>query len=263
MPLLITIDANDYINESALSEEEISSFHNLLLLRLEKAFGEQWQNQVNENLHSTQREYEYAMFTDHPNDNTVVMGVTARKSQLAVNLELGIGPFDEKIGFEQGARSGPQTKGRGLKKNGKGWFITIPFRAAVSTALAESLAFTNIMPDVIYAKVEQASKPLSFSQLPAGFQGKGIRPTIQSSGRTFPAYQHKTARYEGLVRILDKDEGRGGYFTFRRVSDKNMGDNSWIHPGLAARGLLKKALDKTDVDKVVRGAKIDFFKNTT
>ena len=249
------IDASDYINESALSEEEISSFHNLLLLHLEKAFGEQWQNEVNENLHSTRKEYEYAMFTDHPDNNSVVMGVTARKSQLAVNLELGCDAFDEKIGFSMSGKKHPTKKG--------GWYLTIPFRSATSGALGESPAFTNVMPDIIEALVKRSTKPIAFEQLPAGFQGKGIRPTITSGGRTFPAYQHKTARYEGMVHIVPHDDVRGGYFTFRRVSNKNMGDNSWIHPGLAARGLLKKALDKTNVDEVVRQAKIDFFKNTT
>ena len=130
MPLQINIDASDYIEQSSLSPDDIFGFHALLLDRLADGFKEQWIDEVNQTLHSTRPEYMRGMFVSRPDDNTVVMGVTARKSQLSVDLELGKNAFDEKQGFAQSPK-------RTIKRNG-GWFLTIPFRFSAPTSLGES-----------------------------------------------------------------------------------------------------------------------------
>jgi hypothetical protein len=253
LPPAIHIDASDFINQSALSPEEIGSFKTLLLNKLGSGFNEQWLNQVNQTLHSTRPEYMRGMFVSTPDENTIVMGVTARKSKLAVDIELGRDAFDEKQGFEQ---SGKRT----MKKDGKGWFLTIPFRHSVPTALGESSAFSSVMPVSVYRLARQATGGLKLRQLPSDMQVKTIRPKITSGGKTYPAYKHKSAKYEGLIRIADKDQARAQYMTFRRVSDLS-DPNSWIHPGFLPYNLLGKALSATDVPSIVRSAKIEFFKN--
>jgi hypothetical protein len=251
--LQLRIDANDFIEQSSLSQEDISGFHALLLDRLAEGFKENWINQVNENLHSTRNEYMRGMYSDRPDDNTVVMGVIATKSQLAVDLELGKNAFDEKIGFAMSPK-------RTVKANGKGFYITIPFRHAVPTAIGESPAFADVMPVSVYKIAKAATRPVSLKQLPADQQVKGVREGFNSGGRSFRAYQHKTAQFEGLTKVLDKDENRAGYMTFRRVSDLT-DRNAFIHPGFLPRNFLGKALDKTDVTAIIRRSKIEFFNN--
>lgn len=249
----ISIDITDFAVASAMTDEEMASFTSLLLDRLEEGFKEQWINQVNRNLHSTRIEYMRAMFTDRPTDNSVVMGVTARESQLAVDLELGKEPFDEKVGFSRSAK-------RHLKRRG-GWYLTVPFRHATPLALGESAAFTSVMPLAVYRLARRATRPLTLQQLPTAQQVRTVRPEIRTStGRVYLAYQRKTARYESLMRIPHTPERRGGYYTFRRVSDLS-DENSWIHPGFTPRNLLGKALQETDIESIVRRAKIEFYHN--
>jgi hypothetical protein len=250
--LNLTIDMHDFIDQSALSESEIDGFKALLLDSLAEGFKEQWQNEVNSTLHSTRREYEKGMFVDRPDDSTVVMGVIATRSQLAVDLELGKNAFDEKQGFSMSPK-------RHDKKDG-GWFLTIPFRSAIPTAIGESSTFTNVMPLSVYLLAKKANKPLTLGQLPTDQQVKGVRAGFNSGGVSYPAYRHKSARFEGIFRFVDADENRGTYFTFRRVSDLS-DKNSWIHPGFLPRNLLGKAMNKTDVGTIVRKAKVDYFGN--
>lgn len=250
--LALKLNMDDFIESSQLDQSKVDGFKALLLDRLADGFREQWENQINENLHKTRTEYRKGMFVDHPDDNTVVMGVIARQSKLAVDLELGKEAFDEKLGF---AMSSKKT----MKKNGVGWYLTVPFRHAVPLSVGESGAFNSVMPLSIYKLARYKAKPLEFNELPSGQQARGIRPEITTvSGRTFGAYQRKTARYEGLIRNPDAAEGRGGYMTFRRISDLSDA-NSWIHPGFLPRNLLGKALAKTNVPAIVRQAKSDFF----
>ena len=254
MPLAINIDASDYIAQSSLSQDEISGFHALLLDRLADGFKEQWTDEVNQTLHSTRPEYMWGMFVSRPDENTVVMGVTARKSRLAVDLELGKNAWDEKQAFAISPK-------RTIKKNG-GWFLTIPFRFSTPTALGESAAFTNTLPMAVYKVAKNQNTPVRKSQLPTGLQQPTTRAAFNSGGHSYRAYTHKASIYESLIRVPDKDENRGQYMTFRRVSD--LSDvNSWIHPGFLPYNLLGKALQRTDVPNIVRKAKIDFFKNTT
>ena len=90
----------------------------------------------------------------------------------------------------------------------------------------------------------------------------GQRKPIQTAEGIIPAYTHKAPQYQGLVRIdiasTDK-ENRGGYFTFRRVSDKS-DPLSWINPGFEPRKFMDRALDEAQVFEVADMA-IDEFLN--
>jgi hypothetical protein len=252
--LNLSIDMSNFIDESALSNEEIAGFKALLLDRLADGFQSKWQDEVNQTLHSTRREYEKGMYVDRPTDDTVVMGVIATKSQLAVDLETGKNAFDEKLGFSQSPK-------RHDKKDG-GWFLTVPFRSGIPSSLGESSAFTNVMPLSVYLLARKAKKPLTLGELPEDQQVKGVREGFNSGEVSYPAYQHKTARFEGLFRFEDVDENRGQYFTFRRVSDLS-DKNSFIHPGFIPYNLIGKAMEKVDIGNIVRTAKVDYFGNNT
>jgi hypothetical protein len=249
--LALKINMSDFIEVSQLNQGDIDGFKSLLLDRLEDGFKEQWENQINENLHSTRAEYRKGMYSERPDENTVVMGVIARKSMLSVDIELGKNAFDEKIGFEKSSK-------KTMKKDGKGWYLTIPFRHSVPLSVGESGAFNSTMPLSVYKLARQKAKPLTWGDLPVDQQQKGVREGFNSAGRSFPAYTHKSARYEGLVRNPDAVEARGTYFTFRRVSELSDA-NSFIHPGFVPRGFLQKALNKTNIEAIVRQAKSDFF----
>jgi hypothetical protein len=249
--LQISIDASNFIESSALSPDDINGFHDLLLDRLKEGFENEWTNQINENLHSTRNEYLKGIYVERPDDNSIVIGVTARQSKLAVNLELGQDAFDEKIGFQMSPK-------KTMKKDGKGWFITIPFHHNTPNSLGESAVFAGAMPVSVYKIVKTATKPLTLAQLPADQQVKGIRAGFNSAGRSFQAYTHKSAKFEGLVKVPNKDENRSGYLTFRRVSDLS-DKNAFIHPGFLPRNLLGKALAKTDIASIIRKSKIEFF----
>ena len=76
-------------------------------------------------------------------------------------------------------------------------------------------------------------------------------------------YTHKSPIFEGLVRkniSSTSKEKRGGYFTFRRVSDKS-DDNSWQHPGLPPKKLMDKTMGvvSVDIDRMVGEIFEDFM----
>ncbi len=258
MMLPVYIDPSDFVAANALTEREVVVFTTLLLDRLEKEFRFQWEQEIEHNLHRTRDEYMRGMFTERPDEKTIVMGVTSRESKLAVALELGKEPFDEKQGFMYSSK-------RHLKRGG-GWYLTIPFRHAIPTSVGESSAFTSVLPMVVYRMALRAQdRPLTLRQLPPEHRWKGFRREIRREGRVlYPEYHHRSARYEGLIRVPDMAEGgsrgRGHYMTFRRVSDLSDA-NSWIHPGFVPRNFLRTALQKTDIPSVIRLAKIDFIQN--
>jgi hypothetical protein len=248
--LPVSINIDDFVEKSALSKSDIKSFTGLLLDKMAGRFQEEWLSVIKENLHSTRQEYQKGMFVDRPNDNTVVFGVTARQSRLAVDLELGKSGFDEKPGFEKSKKA---TKG----KDGS-WYITVPFRHAVPGSVGESTAFSSVLPEEAYKLAKSQSTPVQLSQLPSYLQKKGVRQEFKIKNKVIPAYQHKAAKYEGLIRIVDQRENRGQYMTFRRVSN-NSDPYAWFHPGFRPYGLLGKALIKTDVASVVRRARLEFL----
>lgn len=252
MPLPIIIDTSEFVRLSSFTEGEIKDFTSMLLDRLSLKFKEEWINEVNSTLKSTRQEYIKGMYTERPDENTIVMGVTARQSQLAVDLELGKSSFDMKEGFSKSSKKTITKKGN--------WYITVPFRHAVPGSVGESGIFSSVMPEEVYSIAKKQTKPIQLNQLSPALQIKGIRPAFNLGNRSIPAYKRKSVLYEGLVRNVDTRENRGTYTTFRRVSSKS-DPSSWWHPGFPSYNFLGKALAKTDITGTVRRVKIDFFKN--
>ena len=239
----VLIDLSGTINEFFLDTEETKSLSRYVLDNIGQEYERVWEKEIDNNLHQTRSEYRRGIFVEYPDDYSLIFGMTPRRSKLGMMLEEGASSFDIKKGFENSPK-------KHYKANG-GWYLTVPFRHATSEAVAESAIFSSIMPQDVYRVAKTSPKPLSLNQLPSGYR----QTNLSKAG-----YQHKAAIYEGLQRrdiSKSEKENRGGYFTFRRVSDKSE-ENSWQHSGFAALNLMEKALQGARFDYVVDKA-IDEF----
>lgn len=232
----VTIDLSGVIDEFILSEQESKALSRFVLSNIADEYMRYWENNINNSLHSTRSEYKQAIFFEQTDDFSVLFGMSPRKSKVALMLEEGASEFDMKDGFNKSSKK--------TQKAGGGWFLTIPFRHATSEALAESMVFSGQMPKEIEKLVKVTGKPLNLADLPTNYQGRKT---------SWAGYTHKAAIYEGLKRediSSTNKERRGGYYTFRRVSDKSE-SNSWKHPGFEALKLMEKSLGDLPFDKVV------------
>lgn len=233
----VIIDLSGVVNEFILDENETKSLSRYVLSNISDEYMRVWERNINNSLHSTRSRYREAIFTEQPDDYSMVFGMTPTKSKLAMMLEDGASQWDIKSGFENSSK-------KHTKKDGSGWYLTVPFRWATSEAVAESMTFVNKMPKDIEKLVKTTGRPLKLSDLPS--QYRDVRTS--SVG-----YRHRASIYEGLQRrdiSSTEKENRGGYFTFRRVSDKSEA-NSWIHPGFEPLKLMEKSLSELRLDYIV------------
>ena len=241
----VIIDISDIIQANQLPQEEIDSLTSYVLDRIADEYMMRWNDIVNNNLHSTRSEYKKAMFVEYPDEKSVIIGLTPRQSKMALMIEDGADSFDQKEGFKKS----PKAKNPGTNK----WYLTIPFRWATAEAVAESSIFSGQMPKPIQQLVKVATKPITESDLPLSFQGKGSNPT---SG-----YVHKYNVFHGLRRqdaSSTTRENRGQYMTFRRVSE-NSDPGAFIHPGFKRHGFMEQALNEMQLDDVIDMSFKEFF----
>lgn len=245
MSLPIRIDLSDIVAEFNLDENSANMLGAAIIDRVVQEYSSKWQNLINKELKQSREEYLRAVYIERPSSLEAVFGLSVRESPLALMVEEGASPFDEKPGFQKSSKAKQ-------KKNGLGWYLTVPFRHATPQAIAESEIFKSIMPQSVYDLAKNASKPLKRSDLPSEHQILGIRKEINIPGLKVPEYVHKAAKYEGLVRVKAESseiEKRGNYFTFRRVSDTS-DPNSWWNGGITAKRLMDRALEAAEIDKV-------------
>ena len=244
----VTIDLAEQIQQLALSKEEVSSLSNYLLDRIVDEYMSKWENIINTELKGTRVEYEKAMYTERPDDRTAIIGMTARKSTLALMIETGASAFDEKLGFENSSK-------KHMKKNG-GWYLTIPFsRAASDEIMSQMLPGSTVS---VHDLMMQGGT-LTPKTLPQGFNETQTHALQLNTGKMI-TYQHKSPIFEGMKRTeigSTINEKRGGFVTFRRVSDKS-DEDSWMHPGFEARNFMDKALADTQIPQVVSDAVKEF-----
>lgn len=241
----VIIDLSGVIDEFFMDENEVKSMSRYVLSNISDEYMRVWERNIDSSLRSTRLEYRRAIFTEQSDDYSMVFGMTPTKSKLGMMLEEGASQFDEKVGFANSDK-------KRIKKDGTGWYTTIPFRWATSQAIAESMVFSNQMPKDIERLVKTVGRPLKLSDLPSNYR----------DARTSKVgYQHHASIYEGLHRTdisSTQNENRGGYFTFRRVSDKS-DPKSWIHPGFEPLKLMEKALNEMRMDYIVDKAVDEFL----
>jgi hypothetical protein len=240
----IHVDLSEIVAEFALTGAQAESLGSEIINRIVTEYTHKWENLVNRGLQKTRKLYKRAMYVDRVSSTEVVFGLAPGEDGLALAIEEGKPPFDEKIGFQGSSK-------KKVKLDG-GWYLTIPFRYATPGAVAESMIFQNQLPKEIYGIAKKSIQPLKKSQLPEQYAQVGRRKAIQTSNGIIPEYVHKAPKYQGLVRIdisSTNQENRGGYFTFRRVSDKS-DVLSWIHPGFEAKKFMDKALDESQISEV-------------
>jgi len=157
------------------------------------------------------------------------------KAKIAEQLESGTGPWDMKPML----LNGPKAR---MGKNGR--YNIIPFRHGTIDKYSPDNNFKT-MPKDIYqqARVLKASlkqgNGMSWGGKLTGTEAKYAPGQNPTSG-----YQHKSGKYEGMVRI-EKTAAKATqskYMTFRVVSD-NSDPGSWIHPGYKAHNIAKSVAD--------------------
>lgn len=249
----IHIDLSEVVEEFALTGDQAQELGAEIINRVVVEYTNKWENLVNKGLRQTRKLYKKAMYVDRISPTEVVFGLQPGDDGLALSLEEGKPPFDEKIGFASSSK-------RKVKMGG-GWYLTIPFRYSTPGAVAESDIFQGRLTKEIYNLSKQnQGRPLQKGQLPSVYQQLGKRKEIQTANVVIPEYVHKSPKYQGLVKLdisSTEKETRSGYFTFRRVSDKSE-TLSWIHPGFSAHKFMDKALDSVQVE-VVADMAIDTF----
>ena len=241
----ISIDISDILLAySNVGSEELGG---AILDSMVEAYMFEWENQVNKNLKSTRQQYKAAMDVEFVSgSNTAIISLRPTESGLPMMLEEGASQFDIKDGMAKSDKR--------VIKDGGGWYITIPFRFATTEALGESNIFSGKLPAPIYEKAKNLATGdrLSITDLPDGYN------KLLSNKQT--GVEHKSPIYAGLMRqdvSSTEKENRGGYISFRRISDKS-DEGSWQHPGFAPMRLMNAALQEASLD-VVAGNAIDEF----
>lgn len=249
----VVIDLSAISEEFNLPKDEFNSFANFVLEEVAASFAKEWEEEAKQSLHQSKNEYIRGIYVKNINNTTKVVGLAG---WLPNAVEEGISGFDEKPGFARSAKIH-------FKKDGTGWYLTIPYKTATPNAIAESTIFSGKMPNEIYQVLKAKAKTgdttgLKLGEIPKEFQIPKTRPEVKLESKTFEAYTHKPPIYEGIIK--SPIQYHSGYTSFRRVS--NLSDpNSWIHTGIEGRNLAEKALESTHVDQIVDQA-IDAFLQT-
>lgn len=175
-------------------------------------------------------------------------------------IEQGASPFDMKQGFKASPKAKhtiQKVKRRGNAiQNVGGWYLTIPFRIGTPGALGQA-GFSSVMPEEVYevAKKLGTGQRLNASSIPESERIPRSRAAItnENGSQIFSEYRHKNSIYEGMMRstFTYNKTTQSMYHTFRRVSDKSDA-MSWIHQGFKALWLSSEAVEKTDVDTLVK-----------
>lgn len=249
----IHLDISEVVEEFDLNENQAEALGSEIIDRVVAEYSTKWEGLVNKELRQLRKLYKAAMYINREGPTVVEFGLAPGEDGLALAIEEGKPPFDMKEGF----KSSPKRK----KSLGGGWYLTIPFRYATPSSVAESLSFNGKLPvEIFNIAKNNGNKGLKRSQLPEQYSQLGKRKELITDKGLIPEYTHKSPKFEGLIRMdisSTKNENRGGYFTFRRVSN-NSDIFSWIHPGFEPRLFMDKALDAAQITTVADMA-IDNF----
>lgn len=175
--------------------------------------------------------------------------------EVARDLEFGKGPWDMKPGLLKGPKSRVSKKGTR--------YNIVPFRHAVPGG-TRNTAVGRVMPRDIY-KQARALKASLEAKNRTKWGGKltGTENKYGPGKNPTTGYQHKSGKYEGMVRIEKTYEKakQSKYITFRVVSQKSDA-KSWWHPGYPAYHIIEgvKQHCQPHVNEIIKEAAVaDLF----
>lgn len=242
----IKIDISPVIKALSLDNDEIKSLSRFILDSASDRYMQLWEKRVDNTLHQTRNAYKLGMRYEYEDDFTVSFILDGKgASKLALMIEKGVSPFDQKEGFSRSTK-----KTEVLRKDGSvGWYLTIPMRHATAEAIGEASIFAGKLPQRIQQLSKKLGRALKTEDLPEEYQ------QLQTN---VVGYEHKSPIYSGLVHNTKKNHE--GYFTFRRVSD--MSDIlSWTHKGFEEHDLMGKSMEdlSQEIPEIVKLAKEQFL----
>lgn len=103
--LPIRIDLDEVVGEFSLSGEETNLLGAAIIDRVIEEYYQRWRDLVGKELRQSRAEYLKAMYVERTSPLEVVFGLSARESELALMVEEGASPFDEKPGFERSSKA--------------------------------------------------------------------------------------------------------------------------------------------------------------
>jgi hypothetical protein len=246
----INIDVREMQQLFNISERDLQVFSDNIVSELAMTYLHLWYDETKV-LRATRKSYREDLKCKKISDSCYEVGID---QWLSNAVEQGIEPFDEKEGFRKSSKV--------HTKEGGGWYLTIPFRHATYGAEGDDPSFSGVMPKEVSKqakKLGNTGQQLDISTIPQQYQEPRIRAEVISKSQVFEEYKNKASIYAGLIRKVDST-GRGNYFTFRRVSDKNEGDNSWINTGIEARNFHEKAFQKMNLTDTVNQLAENYIK---
>ncbi len=235
----INIDASAFAEAFAIPEADLKQFTSNVISELATEFALLWSLEADV-LKSSRKEYKNSIYTEKIDDFNYVVGLNGF---IPNAVESGISGFDMKADFKKSSKA--------THLDGGDWYLTIPFRHAITGSIGEDSAFSGVMPSEVYkeAKSLPEGKGLDIKNVPKEFQIPKIRPEVVTKSQVFKEYQNKFSIFAGIQKKKDQS-GRGTYTSFRRVSS-NSDPDSWIHTGIKSRGLAEKALSRMDIPSIV------------
>jgi hypothetical protein len=242
--LKISIDMSELAQGFKVMKSQIPNMTTAVLNDVALAVHTNWREEAQRSLHGTRSSYLNGLQMPVINGNTATIILIGTVPNM---IESGATAFDMKIGFKRSSKVV-------MKKDGKGWYFTIPFRWSTAGALGENEAFSGQMPKSVndIAQKLKGKQQIKENQLPKSLQGvRQTRSKIKTETKVYGAYVHKSNIYSGITRKVAAygKVTQAKYMSFRRVSDLS-DPNAFIHPGFVAKNLAEKALNSINIQDV-------------
>jgi hypothetical protein len=223
------VDVSEFAQKFAITEQDVKTFTDNIVSEVAYTFENNLIQIAGRDLTTSRDEYQKSIYSNKVTDGVYEVGLNGF---VANSVEQGITSFDQKEGFKNSSK-------RHETKDG-GWYLTIPFKWKKSGGVESgSQVFSNMMPPEVTKVAEKLGNKQQIQKHQIPNSVSEPKQKIPKS-RLYEQYQRKHSVYEGITKTKDSS-GRGGYTSFRRVSN-NSDESAWIHPGIEQRGLFQKAL---------------------
>ena len=241
-------DTQSLIDQFSIDDAQIEALESFVAKSLVVSYVQRLERLVGEELHQTKSRYlrSIRVLDTGKASGAILLDYT---DPVVKMVEEGASAFDEKSGFANSNK-------KHLKKDGSGWYLTIPFSIGTPDTVGESDPFSSIMPQAVYDVVKNKptdiptaggsrSSGIGLSELPEQYQVPKTRAAVTVDNKTFKEYVNKSPIFQGVIKQHSNVTGQNTYSSFRRVSDKS-DENSWINGGIIARNLTDKAMNELE-----------------